>query len=104
MRDVHIDDIADRVADKFFLPKRLVRKLTRHMFKSIFRVMESEKHRVLMRGSAMPQVYTDYDVQKLCGEMIEGRRVTYDRFFKKGHKIRRLHKKYINNPAFHLLE
>ena len=102
MRDVKLDEIVVKVAEQYRIPKRVARKMVRHMFDSIYRVMASEKHRVLMIGGDINQVYKDYDVHALCGEMIEGKRKNYTQTFTT--KSKRIHRKYINHPALHLME
>lgn len=104
MKDVRLEQIVYRVAEQFHLPKRVMLKLTRHMFNYIFRVMASGKDRVLMFGSPLPQIYTDYDVKKMCHEMIDGKRTTYMRFFKKGNRMNPIHKKHLKRPKFNLLD
>jgi hypothetical protein len=102
MRDVKLDEIVVKVAEEYRIPKRVARKMVRHMFDCIFRVMATDKHRVLMIGGDINQVYKDYDVQALCGEMIEGNRKNYNQVFTR--KKRRIHAKYIKTPMFHLMD
>jgi hypothetical protein len=103
MRDIKIEEIADRVAEQYFLPKVVVRKLVKHMFNYIFKVMTSGKDRILMFKSELPQIYTDYDAKRMCHEMIDGKRPSYDRFFK-GHRIKPIHRKHLRRPKWNLLE
>lgn len=102
MRDVRIDEIAEKVAIEYRIPKRVVKKMVKHMFDYIYRVIASDKNRVLMIGGDINQVYKDYDIEALCGEMIEGKRKNYNQVFTR--RKRKIHAKYIKTPMFHLMD
>lgn len=103
MRDVPLNELADELADQLMIPKLAARKMTNHMFRYIFKVMKSKTDRVMMFGSDVPQVYTDYDVKKMCAEMIEDKRVGYSAFFRHT-RIPRIVRRYIKSPRSHLLD
>jgi len=97
VRDITIDQITDKVVAQLGLKisKPVARKLARELFKTTFRVMRSNRDRIVFRESDLLSVYRDYDRHKLCMELAEGKDVpTYDDF-NKNRRLRPIHKKYI---------
>lgn len=105
MRDISINELADKVASEFNLkiPKRVSRKLARDMFEYMFKVMHSDKDRLVLRESDLLSIYKDYDIAAICGALAEGKDVPTYESFRKARKLKPIHKKYIRRPMYHNL-
>ena len=103
MRDVHIDELSDRLREKFGLkiPKRDMRKLTRSLFKEIGRIAATDRDRLTFGGyTDIIHFYTNPDIIKLCQDMAEGKDVQTIT----SRKRLKAFKKYIQEPRLELLD
>ena len=85
MRDLKLSEFAEELRHKLSetgvnLPKALVYQMTKAFFKQAEKTAEEGKERFFIHHRALTQVYQNWDVKKLCGELAEGKDVlTADR-------------------------